>query len=250
MAGFAMAGAEPYVVKLGTDSAGSAVMTVYEAGSPTGVAVVGCPGGGYEHLAYKHEGHQFADYFTSQGVAYAVVEYRFPKGNPEIPFTDVVRAMEIMRDKGLQQVGIMGFSAGGHLASTVATQAKGMGRPDFQILFYPVITMDSVLTHAGSRRNLLGSSPSEADVLRYSSEANVSASTPPAIIFHSGDDTLVPVDNSIVYYRALNKAGVPADLHIFDHGGHGWGFHDDFDYKPQWTALLRDWLSRRKASLR
>lgn len=140
------------------------------------------------------------------------------------------------------KVGIMGASAGGHLASTAATHYTAGTRPDFQILFYPVISMDLSNCHKGSRDNLLGKSPSEELVRLYSNELQVTGDTPPAFIMHSSDDGAVPVSNSVSYYLALVKNKVPASLHTYPIGGHGWGFRDSFTYKRQWTGELEKWL--------
>lgn len=227
-----------------------ATLTVYPATEPTGVAVLGCPGGGYEHLAVHHEGVDWVEWFDSLGVTYAMLRYRMPHGRTVVPLADAEAAMRVLRghaaEWGIESLGVMGFSAGGHLASTLATHAGGDARPDFQILFYPVITMQAEGTHMGSRRNLLGDSPADSLVAAYSGELQADATTPPAIIFHCGDDELVPVSNSLRYYEALQRNGVDADLHIYPHGGHGWGFNGSFAYKPQWQSTLEAWLIARK----
>ena len=171
-----------------------------------------------------------------------------PGGNHEIPLSDAQQAMRIMRQHAkewnIQKLGIMGSSAGGHLASTVATHyTDAETKPDFQILFYPVITMDASYTHAGSRKNLLGQSPSEELVKLYSNELQVNAQTPPAFIMHSSNDKTVPVANSVNYYMALIRNHVEnCSLHTYPTGGHGWGYRDSFEYKRQWTGELEKWL--------
>lgn len=214
----------------------------------TGRAVVACPGGGYTHLAKDHEGYDWAPFFNEQGIAYAVVCYRFPQGNPDLPVSDASNAIKIMRDSaevwGINphDIGIMGSSAGGHLASTVATHAKGDYRPDFQILFYPVITMDKSYTHMGSHDNLIGADATPETELLYSNEKQVTDTTPRAFIVFSDDDTVVPPMNGINYYAALHNNGVPAVIHIYPSGGHGWGVTDGLKYKAEMQADLRAWL--------
>lgn len=222
-------------------------LTVYLAKNSNGMAIVACPGGGYTHLAMQHEGHDMANWFNSQGITYAVLTYRMPNGNYEVPLSDAQQALRIMRQHAdewnIRQLGIMGSSAGGHLASTAATHfTDAATRPDFQILFYPVITMDPTYTHMGSHDNLLGKNPSKELEQKYSNELQVTPQTPPAFIMHSSDDGAVPVANSVNYYMALVKNKVSASLHTYPIGGHGWGFRDSFTYKRQWTGELEKWL--------
>lgn len=215
----------------------------------TGRAVVDLPGGGYSLLATSHEGWDWAPYFNDMGIALAVVEYTMPKGNRELPYRDAVAAVKMMRDSATawginpQEVGIMGSSAGGHLATTVATHAPAEERPDFQILFYPVVSMKKGLTHGGSRSNLLGKDAAEADVLEYSNELKVTAATPRALLLLSSDDTTVDPANSVLYYEALRAAAVPAAMAIYPTGGHGWGYKPTFAYRDAMLAQLRAWLA-------
>ena len=222
-----------------------ATLTIYPARNPNGQAIIACPGGGYAGIATTHEGHAMAAWFNTQGITYAVLHYRMPYGKHEIPLSDAHQAIRYMRkhaDKwGIKQLGIMGSSAGGHLASTAATHFTKETRPDFQILFYPVVTMTDY-THKGSKNNLLGKNPSEELVKLYSNELQVTERTPPAFIMHSSDDTAVPVLNSINYYLAMCKYGVSATMHLYPVGGHGWGFNDSFPYKSQWTDEMEKWL--------
>lgn len=241
-----VATAAPREIALYNDTTtGSAMLYLYPAdGDAVDTAILVCPGGGYSHLAMEHEGHQFAQWLNSLGITAAVLRYRMPEGRSEVPGDDARRAMKMLRDiDGIARVGIMGFSAGGHLASTVATHYDAESRPDFQVLFYPVISMDEGLTHRGSRNNLLGTAPTPEAVALYSNEKQVTRDTPPAIIFHSDDDRSVPVENTIGYYRALHAAGVPASMHIFPTGSHGWGFRDSFTHKAQWMSALEAWLA-------
>ena len=224
-------------------------ITIYRAEHPNGMAVIMCPGGGYARLAMNHEGHDMAPWFNTQGITYVVLKYRMPNGHNEVPFSDVEQAIRLVRQNAAEwninpaKVGIMGASAGGHLASTLATHYTSKEtRPDFQILLYPVITMDANFTHAGSRENLITKNPSADLIAKYSNELQVNAQTPQAFIALSSDDKAVLPQNSINYYLALLKHNVPATMHIYPTGGHGWGFRDNFTYKRQWTDELEKWL--------
>ena len=220
-------------------------LTIYRAAKPNGMAIVACPGGGYVRLATAHEGHDMAAWFNALGITYAVLKYRMPNTHHDVPLSDALQAIRIMKQHAdewkFNKVGIMGSSAGGHLASTAATHFTEDSRPDFQILFYPVVSMINP-THQGSKDNLLGKTPSEEMLNLYSNERQVTPQTPPAFIMHSSDDKAVPVSNSVDYYTALVKNGVSASLHIYPIGGHGWGFRDNFIYKRQWTGELEKWL--------
>ncbi len=224
-------------------------ITVYLPGRPNGKAIIMCPGGGYGWEAMDHEGHAMAQWFNAQGIAYVVLKYRLPQGNHEIPLSDAEQAVRLVRNHASEwgvnpsKIGIMGASAGGHLASTLATHYSGNEtRPDFQVLFYPVITMDPSYTHGGSRENLLGKNPSKELQDKYSNELQVNSSTPKAFIMLSSDDTAVPVANGVNYYMALLKNNVSASLHAYPTGGHGWGYDDGFLYKSQWMEELEKWL--------
>ena len=217
----------------------------------TGRAVVACPGGGYSHLAFEHEGCDWAPYFNKQGIALIVLKYRMPKGDRTLPISDAEAAMKVVRDSAdvwnlnPNDIGIMGSSAGGHLASTIATHAKPELRPNFQILFYPVITMDKSYTHMGSHDNLLGKNASAELETEYSNEKQVTKDTPRAFIVYSDDDKTVPPANGVNYYLALNKNNVPSVLHIYPSGGHGWGFRNTaqgFRYHVQMLDDLTTWL--------
>lgn len=224
-------------------------ITVYLPGRPNGKAIIMCPGGGYGWEAMDHEGHAMAQWFNAQGIAYVVLKYRLPQGDHEIPLSDAEQAVRLVRNHASEwgvnpsKIGIMGASAGGHLASTLATHYSGNEtRPDFQVLFYPVITMDPSYTHGGSRENLLGKNPSKELQDKYSNELQVNSSTPKAFIMLSSDDTAVPVANGVNYYMALLKNNVSASLHAYPTGGHGWGYGDGFLYKSQWMEELEKWL--------
>lgn len=226
------------------------VLYVYPATEPNGQMVIDCPGGGYQRLAFAHEGTDMAEWFNSMGVTYAVLKYRMPNGVKEVPLEDGKRAIEIARGRAAEwgvdphKVGIMGGSAGGHFAATLATMyGDAEHRPDFQILLYPVISMGEI-THRGSRDNLLGKTPTPEEIEMYSLANRVDADTPPAFIAVSADDKAVPARNSLEYAEALIAAGVPVTLELFPTGGHGWGFRDDFPFKPVWTSSLALFLSR------
>lgn len=214
----------------------------------SGAAVVCCPGGGYTGLALTQEGNDWAPWFNERGIALVVLTYRMPNGHREVPISDAREAIRIVRDRADRwhidphKVGIMGSSAGGHLASTMATHNDSALCPDFQILFYPVITMD-VATHGGSRQHLLGENASQQLRDAYSNEKHVTAQTPPAILLLSTDDRTVPPVNSVNYYLAMQRAGVKKlALHVYPSGGHGWGCRPTFAYHDLMLADLDNWL--------
>lgn len=219
-----------------------------ESNKATGRAVVICPGGAYAFLAMDHEGHQWAKYFNAQGIAAIVLKYRMPHGHWLIPAEDAEEAIRMVRRHAAEwniksgEVGIMGSSAGGHLATTVATKATGESAPNFQILLYPVVTMDSKFTHQGSREYLLGKSPDEKLIEEYSNELHVTDSTPRAFIALSSDDTVVWPENSVQYYLQLYHHHVPVMMHCYPTGGHGWGFNADFKYHAEVLMELKAWL--------
>ena len=219
-------------------------LTVYPAKKRNGMAVVACPGGGYVRLAMLHEGHDMAAWFNDQGITYAVLKYRMPNGHFEAPLSDVQQAIRIMRQHagewGLapDKVGIMGASAGGHLASAAATHfTSNEDRPDFQILFYPVIFLTKI-----TAKTMFGNDATDELLNKYSSDLQVTPKTPPAIIFQSGDDHSVDPEHSLRYFKALIANKVQASLHIYPEGGHGWGYKDSFTYKREWTGELEKWL--------
>lgn len=217
-----------------------------------GKAVVCCPGGGYSHLAIHHEGYDWAEYFNQQGIALIVLKYRMPNGNREIPLTDAYRALQTVRDSAAlwrvnpRAVGIMGFSAGGHLASAVSTHAPMHIRPNFSILFYPVISMNERLTHKGSCEGFLGDGRNdEALVKEWSSDkAVIRHQTPPAIIFTANDDDCVPpVTNGIAYYSSMRQRDCDCALHVYPRGGHGFGWRTTYEYHDQMVYDLTSWLN-------
>lgn len=228
----------------------------------TGTAVIICPGGGYAGLAIRHEGLQVAQWFNSFGVTAFVLTYRQPDDaimeNKSIgPMQDGQKAIRIVRRHAKEwginpnKIGIMGFSAGGHLASTLSTHFNEMAyqpddstsaRPDFSLLIYPVISMDSTITHWGSRVNLLGNNPTPEQVKHFSNELQVNAQTPPAFLVQSFDDDVVPVQNSIVYALALRKYKIPGELHLYQSGGHGYGLSQWAGTQSAWPEACRKWL--------
>lgn len=223
-------------------------LAVFLPEKPNGLAILICPGGAYVDVWDKTEGYVNSKYFTDQGIVFAVLKYRLPNGHYEVPLDDVHEAMRILQahkaEFGFTKLGIAGCSAGGHLAATAATHfAKPEERPDFQILFYPVLSMDPAITHAGSSFYLLGENPSQELIDRYSNEKQVSADTPTAFIMANYDDTAVPCENSLRYFEALRAHGVPAALHIYPRGGHGWADHLDFPYREAWMCDLKLWLA-------
>ncbi len=228
-------------------------LTIYSpsASQNTGIAIIICPGGGYSGLAMDHEGKQVGEWLVKQGITGIVLKYRLPNKNKNVPLEDAQQAIRYARENAKElninpeKVGILGFSAGGHLASTASTHFSTQGtstRPDFSILFYPVITMETA-THGGSRRNLLGENPSETDIYMFSNEKQVNTNTPPTILLLSDDDKSVLPVNSTLYYDALKRNNVPATMYIFPEGGHGWGMRDSFKYQTQMRELLAMWLN-------
>lgn len=214
----------------------------------TGRAVVICPGGGYAHLAMEHEGTQWAPFFNNMGIAAIVLHYRMPNGNVKVPISDAEEAMRIVRRNAknwhinASDVGIMGFSAGGHLASTIATQSKADAKPNFQILFYPVITMMQGYTHQGSHDNLLGKDAHKKDEQKYCSDLQVTRVTPRACLLLSDDDHTVMPINSVNYYAELYRHDVPASIYVYPTGGHGWGMNTSFAYHAEMLTNLKGWL--------
>ena len=233
---------------------GEATLTVFlpSADVATGRAVVCCPGGGYSNLMMDYEGTDWADYFNQKGIALCVLKYRMPKGNRQIPISDAYAAMKMVRDSAevwhinAHDVGIMGFSAGGHLASTVSTHAPMELRPDFSILFYPVITMQYKQTHHGSVDNFLGKEKDSTSVVNdFSNDKAVRKHlTPPAAVFLANDDDIVPIlENGVAYFSAMHKVGNHCALYAYPSGGHGFGMKKNFRYHEQMLSDLDDWLA-------
>ncbi|MET3028705.1 alpha/beta hydrolase [Flavobacterium sp. UW10123] len=228
---------------------------------PNQTAVVICPGGGYTHLAFEKEGTKVAEWFNSLGIAVFVLKYRMPtdltmKNKNVGPLQDAQEAIRYVRQNASKwnidpnKIGILGFSAGGHLASTASTHYddivyesayKVSARPDFSLLIYPVISMENEITHKGSQTNLLGNNPSKQLIESFSNEKKVTSKTPPTFLIHATDDTVVIPENSINYYLALKKNGVSAELHIYEKGGHGFGLGID-DTSKYWTRDCEEWL--------
>lgn len=228
---------------------------------PNQTAVIICPGGGYMHLAFDKEGTKVAEWFNSLGIAAFVLKYRLPndlimKNKNVGPLQDAQEAVRYVRQNAAKlnidpnKIGILGFSAGGHLASTLSTHYddkvyestyKVSARPDFSLLMYPVISMENQITHKGSQTNLLGNNPSQDLIDSYSNEKKVTSKTPPAFLIHATDDTVVIPENSINYYLALKKNGVKAELHLYEKGGHGFGLGVN-DTSKFWTRDCVEWL--------
>jgi len=241
-------------------------LTLYPAthhDKPT-AAIIVAPGGSYHHLAANHEGRQLANWFNAMGITAFVLQYRLgPRYHHPIELGDAQRAMRLVRSRAKDfnidpaAVGFMGFSAGGHLASTLATHFDSGSanapdpvdrencRPDFVILAYPVISMTADYSHRGSAENLLGNPPDSALAKQLSNELNVTPTTPPTFLFSTSADTLVPPENTVAFYLALHKAGVPAEMHIFEKGPHGVGLDLNDVALSEWSTLLRNWLRTR-----
>lgn len=230
---------------------------------PNGTAVIIAPGGGYGMLSTEREGVQYANWLGTLGVTSFVLKYRMKEFGHPAPLQDVLRAVRLVRSRAAEfkvnpaRVGVMGSSAGGHLAASAGTlfdHAAGRtgapldatsARPDFLILMYPVVTMDDPHAHAGSRKNLLGDNPAP-DLLRLASmEKQVAAATPPTLLIHTQEDQSVPVENSILFYQALTRAKVPAEMYLFEHGSHGMGMKAEFGTASEWPARAAEWLRNR-----
>ncbi len=244
-------------------------MDYYPSANPSAkkTAVLVCPGGGYAHLAFEKEGVSVARFLNENGIDAFVLRYRLNNVKQEghrypAQYNDATTAIRIIRSKAEQwridpdKTGVMGFSAGGHLASTLTTiiqngdlssddpLQKISTRPSFSILIYPVITMDTTFAHRGSRNMLLGPAPDEALVTALSTDKRVTASTPPVFLVHADDDKAVPPTNSIAFYQALKKNKVPASMFIYDHGGHGFGMAPSDPLLNQWPTLCVQWMKR------
>ena len=231
-----------------TDTA-KVYVSLPDAKRATGRCIVICPGGGYSHLAMNHEGHDWAPFFNNMGIATVVLKYRMPHGVCQVPLEDAEEAMRLVRRNAKQwninpdQVGIMGSSAGGHLASTLATRSKGDAAANFQILFYTVITMDPSFTHLGSHDNLLGKDAKKKLEREYSNDLQVTRVTPRAFIVLSDNDHAVLPVNGVNYYFECYRHDVPESLHVYPTGGHGWGIRTSFAFHVEMMQELRTWLN-------
>lgn len=230
---------------------------------PNGTAVIIAPGGGYVRLSFEREGVQYANWLSTLGVTSFVLKYRMAEFGHPAPLQDVLRAVRLVRSRAAEfkidpaRIGVMGSSAGGHLAAaagtlfdhpagrTGAALDSVSGRPDFLILMYPVITMDDPFAHAGSRKALLGDKPSPEMLQLASMEKQVTASTPPTLLIHTQQDQTVPVENSILFFQALTKAKVPAEMYLFEHGAHGMGMRNDLGTASDWPARAAEWMRNR-----
>jgi acetyl esterase/lipase len=229
----------------------------------TGAAVMICPGGGYSILAAQHEGSELAEWFKERGIAAFVLKYRLPNEKTmsrqhEVPLMDAMKGIKIIRENAKKwninpdQIGVMGFSAGGHLAATLSTHfdkgenASEVSKPNFALLLYPVITFQSPYAHGGSRDKLLGPDKSDELIDYYSNEKQISETTPPTFLVHAQDDKGVPVENSISYFMALKERNVPAELHIYPTGGHGFAMRTEGKGSvANWPTALEGWLKSR-----
>jgi acetyl esterase/lipase len=241
-------------------------ITIYKPENPNGKAVIICPGGGYGILAWEKEGTKVAELFNQWGITAFVLKYRLPDDTTMIdkslaPLQDAQQAIRMVRKNATKwninpkSIGIMGFSAGGHLASTAATHFAFNAdknnadttsvRPDFAILLYPVVSFDQTFTHKGSKFNLLGNNPNQEQTNYFSNELQVNALTPPTFLVHAGDDGSVPVENSIRFYQACIKNKVPVEMHLYPRGGHGFGLNNKTT-TDKWTERLENWLNNLK----
>lgn len=251
---------------LGDADADRPTLTIYRAAGPqnVGTSVIVAPGGGYVNLAMDKEGRQVASWFNAMGVSAFVLKYRLgPRYHHPIELGDAQRAIRLVRSRAMQfgvapdRIGMMGFSAGGHLAATAATHFddgnpgapdtvdRVSSRPDFLILAYPVISFDPAIAHAGSVRSLLGDNPAPALIQELSADLHVNAQTPPTFLFSTNADTAVPAENSVRFYLALRQAKVPAEMHIFENGPHGVGLDLGDPALGLWPTLLTNWLRGR-----
>ena len=230
-------------------------------GTANGTAVIICPGGGYARLSIDSEGYDVAKRLNEMGVTAFVLKYRLPNDQTQpdksiAPLLDAQQALRLVRQQAAkyrlnpERIGLMGFSAGGHLTAWAGTRfARPVGdnpgpasvRPAFLVLLYPIISFADSLAHPGSRRNLLGDNPSAEQVRQYSNELQVTAQTPPVFLVHAQDDRSVPVQNSLVFYQACLRRGVPAEMHLYPKGGHGFGLNNRTT-KDDWTERLKNWL--------
>lgn len=219
-----------------------------EGENKTDMAVLVIPGGGYRMLSLGAEGYEWANEFVPQGIATIVLNYRMPNGVTEVPISDATEAMRVIRENaekwGInpQKVGVLGSSAGGHLASTISTHNDDATRPNFQILFYPVISMDLSITHKDSHNALIGENATKEMEEKYSNQLQVTKQTPPALIILADDDFLVPPANAAEYYLALKKAGVKASMHVYPSGGHGFGCGQRYKYHNEMIQDMKIWL--------
>lgn len=230
---------------------GKAQMVCFLPEKPSGKAIVGVPGGGYSMLSNSHEGYLASEFLNKRGIAYFVVNYRLPNGDRTIPMGDVQKGIRIVRDSSSvwgihpRDVGIMGFSAGGHLASVISTHSEYEVRPDFSILFYPVISMDERVSHKYSCINFLGEDQKNPEMVRQFSTQNAVRRhlTPPALIITASDDRLVPfVTNGLEYYKAMRNAGNECTMYVYPTGDHGFGFGHWFKYHDQLMTDIGNWL--------
>lgn len=228
------------------ETAPEGTLFVFTGEEPDGSAIISCPGGGFLKTNLEHEGIDFAEWFTEQGITYVVFKYRMPHGNPEVPCRDIKLALQAMREKFpeyCRRIGVMGASIGGYLASYSATILPDDEKPDFQILMYPVVTTDESLTHLPCRQRMFGDSYSPDKMEQYSPLEHVGPSTPIAFIVAAADDAVVNPQNAIQYAAKLQKADVAISLHIYPIGGHGFGYNNHFPYKKEWLRELAKWLT-------
>ena len=229
------------------ENASEGTLFVFTSEKSNGSSVIMCPGGGFLKTNLENEGIDFAEWFTKLGITYIVFKYRMPHGNPDVPEQDTRLALKVVREKFPEfcdKLGVMGASIGGYLATFSATLLPDDEKPDFQILMYPVVSVDDRLTHFPCRERMFGHSYSPDKMEQYSPIEHITSGTPAAFIVAAADDAVVSPLNGIMYAARLQKADIPISLHIYPAGGHGFGYNDSFVYKQEWLQELGEWLAK------
>ncbi len=243
-----------FTICLGNDTATCGKLIVYPAEKCksdsvlAGVSILICPGGGYSRLVMANEGYDWVEYFKSMGITVAILKYSMPHGVPSVPVADAEKGIRMMRDSATawrinpNRIGIMGFSAGGHLASIITTSRDTLTRPNFSLLMYPVITMSESFMHKRSHKEFMGEKPSREIEIQYSADKRVDESTPPVFLALSNDDRNVNPLNSLRFYEAMLTCNRPCSMHVYHTGRHGWGFNKSFAFHDQMLDEVKQWL--------